>query len=60
AALKQNNENFDAMLNLGYAYLEVQDKSNALLFLRDFEKNAPPTRYRKDLAEVRSLINKLQ
>jgi arylsulfatase A-like enzyme/Tfp pilus assembly protein PilF len=60
AALNQNNENYDAMLNLGYAYLEVQDKTNALIFLRDFEKNAPPSRYRKDLAQVRNLINKLQ
>ena len=59
-ALTQNNQNYDAMLNLAYAYLEVQDKPNALLFLRDFEKNAPASRYRKDLAQVRNLINKLQ
>ena len=59
-ALIENNQNYDAMLNLAYAYLEVQDKTNALPLLRDFEKNAPPSRYRKDLAEVRSLIAKLQ
>jgi tetratricopeptide (TPR) repeat protein len=59
-ALTENKKNYDAMLNLAYAYLQLQDKTNALLLLRDFEKNAPASRYRKDLAEVRSLINKLQ
>jgi arylsulfatase A-like enzyme/Tfp pilus assembly protein PilF len=59
-ALTQNKKNYDAMLNLAYAYLQLQDRANALPLLRDFEKNAPASRYRKDLAEVRSLINKLQ
>ncbi len=35
-ALTQNNQNYDAMLNLAYAYLEVQDKPNALLISARF------------------------
>jgi arylsulfatase A-like enzyme/Tfp pilus assembly protein PilF len=59
-ALNQNVKNYDAMLNLAYAYLEIKDTTNALIHFRDFEKNAPSSKYRKDLAQVRSLINQLQ
>lgn len=59
AAVDQNAENYDAILNLGYAYLEVKDKTNALTYFQDFEKNAPPAKYRRDIAEVRAMIGRL-
>ena len=59
-ALKENNRNYDAMLNLAYAYLENQQKDKALELFREFEKNAPRNRYSSDLPRVRTLIQKLQ
>jgi Tfp pilus assembly protein PilF len=60
SAVNQNAKNYDAILNLGYAYLQIKDKTNALTYFRDFEKNAPPEKYRKDLSEVRALIGNLR
>lgn len=59
-AVKDNDKNYDAILNLAYAYLEIHDNPNALVYFQNFAKNAPAEKYRKDLAEVRSLITKLQ
>ncbi len=59
-ALKENSRNYDAMLNLAFAYLENQEREKGLELLRDFEKNAPRNRYSGDLAKVRALIRKLQ
>lgn len=59
-ALQENNKNYDAMLNLAFAYLENKNQEKALLLLQNFEKNAPPSRYAQDLAKVRTLIRQLQ
>jgi arylsulfatase A-like enzyme/Tfp pilus assembly protein PilF len=59
-ALQENGKNYDAMLNLAFAYLEKKDRGNALKLFQDFEQNAPPSRYAQDLAKVRSLIRQLQ
>ena len=59
-ALKENNRNYDAMLNLAYAYVENQQKDKALELFKEFEKNAPRNRYASDLRRVRSMIQKLQ
>jgi tetratricopeptide (TPR) repeat protein len=59
-ALNENRKNYDAMLNLAFAYLENQQREKALDLLREFEKNAPRNRYAADLTKVRSLIQKLQ
>ena len=59
-ALNENRKNYDAMLNLAFAYLESQQRDKALDLLREFEKNAPRNRYASDLTKVRSLIQKLQ
>ena len=59
-ALNENKKNYDAMLNLAFAYLENKQTDRALELLKDFEKNAPRNRYASDLPKVRSLIQKLQ
>ena len=59
-ALKENSQNYDAMLNLAYAYLENQQKEKAVELFKQFEKNAPRSRYASDLPRVRSIIQKLQ
>jgi arylsulfatase A-like enzyme/Tfp pilus assembly protein PilF len=58
-ALEENGKNYDAMLNLAFAYLENQQKEKALELFKQFEKNAPPNQYASDLSKVRSLIAKL-
>jgi arylsulfatase A-like enzyme/Tfp pilus assembly protein PilF len=59
-ALKENNKNYDAMLNLAYAYLENQQNDKAVELFKQFEKDAPRNRYAADLPRVRSIIQKLQ
>jgi arylsulfatase A-like enzyme/Tfp pilus assembly protein PilF len=59
-ALKENSKNYDAMLNLAFAYLEQKDRVKALPLFQNFEKNAPAARYGKDLVKVRSLIRQLE
>jgi Tfp pilus assembly protein PilF len=59
-ALQNNQRNYDAMLNLAYAYLESSNRQKALSLFQNFEKNAPAARYNSDLVKVRSLIQKLQ
>lgn len=59
-ALRENSRNYDAMLNLAYAYLENGQKEKALELFKEFEKNAPRNRYASDLRRVRSMIQQLQ
>lgn len=55
-----NDSNYDALLNLAYAYLELNNKEKALELFQRFQKNAPQARYGTDLARVREVIRRLQ
>jgi arylsulfatase A-like enzyme/Flp pilus assembly protein TadD len=58
-AIKNDDRQFDAMLNLAFAYMETQQKSKAVPLLTKFEQTAPRNRYAKVLPKVRELIQQL-
>jgi arylsulfatase A-like enzyme/Tfp pilus assembly protein PilF len=59
-AIQKNRQNYEAVLNLAFAYMEINQKKKALDLFRYFEKNAPPAQYRDVIPQVRSLIRDLQ
>jgi tetratricopeptide (TPR) repeat protein len=58
-AIKNDDKQFDAMLNLAFAYIETQQKSKAIPLLTKFEQTAPRNRYAKVFPKVRELIQQL-
>lgn len=59
-AVEENASNYDALLNLAYAYMQQNDRAKALELFQQFVKNAPEVRYGADIARARAVIRQLQ
>src|SRR5262249_31789721 len=59
-AMQHNSQNFDAMFHAAYDYIQLNQPEKAIPLLKQFEQNAPPTRYGKLIADARLMIDKLE
>jgi arylsulfatase A-like enzyme/Tfp pilus assembly protein PilF len=59
-SLKIDAQQADTLYNLGRVYLRLGQKKKALYYLELFTQTAPPLKYKKDLEEVRQVIDKLK
>jgi len=59
-ALQENNKDYDAMLNLAFAFMENNQNEKALPLFQEFAKSAPRNRYAEDLPKVRAILQRLQ
>jgi tetratricopeptide (TPR) repeat protein len=59
-ALEENPNLYEAMFNLAMIYVSTNQKEKALPLLQEFDKNAPPKFYSRQLTRVRSVLLELQ
>ena len=59
-SVDRTESNYDALLNLAYAYLQQNERNKALPLFERFVKNAPEARYGDDIAKARQVIRQLQ